>query len=608
MCGIVGYVGFREAEPFLMTGLKRLEYRGYDSAGIALNNEGNVEIIKSVGRIDNLESLVALEKPLGKVGMGHSRWATHGKPSNENAHPHSDCSGNIAVIHNGIIENYIEIKERLQCEGHVFVSETDTEVAAHLVESLYKGDLVDAVFCAIKQIKGAYSFVFMAKDEPSKLVAARQQSPLIVGYGEGENFVASDIPALLGYASKVSTLEDGDVAVVTADSIVIYDKDRKEVTREQDEVTLNVEAAEKGGFDHFMIKEIHEQPEAIRRTLVSRIDVEESTVNLDFLNLSDELLQSINKIVIISCGTASYAGQIAKFAFENFARIPTEVDLASEFRYRNPIVDGKTLAIVISQSGETADTLAGLREAKRHGAVILSITNVVNSSVARESDHVFYTWAGPEIAVASTKAYMTQLVSLYLIAIKLGLVRGKIDAQRGKELVAQINEIPEVLKQFIEEKESWIKKFASSLKDAEHVFYMGRGMDYATCLEGALKLKEISYIHSEAYAAGELKHGSIALIDEATPVVALVIHQKEKTLSNILEVKARGAYVIAIGFDCDDDVKKSVDVFIPIPKIDRDLIPMVSIVPLQLLAYYVAVARGTDIDKPRNLAKSVTVE
>lgn len=610
MCGIVGYVGENRALPFLLSGLNKLEYRGYDSSGIAIYNDGKLDVIKAVGRLKELENKIEGMDLCGHVGIGHTRWATHGRPSEVNSHPHTDCKGDIAVIHNGIIENYMSLKSDLEKAGHVFKSETDTEVVAHLVESNYRGDIVDAVRRSIKRLKGAYSLVFVCRQEPEKIVAAKKDSPLIVGFGENENFLASDIPALLGYTRNVVVLQDGDMAVLTKDDIIITDLDGNPVHRDRMKVKWNVEDAQKGGYKYFMSKEIHEQPDAVSKTLTGRIKEDGSGVDMSFLGFERDSIGSIDQIVVIACGTASYAGQVGKFVLEGLARIHTEVDLASEFRYRDPIIGPNTLALVISQSGETADTLAGLREAKKRGAKVLAITNVVDSSVAREADYVFYTWAGPEIAVASTKAYMTQLVSLYLIAIDLAVERGKIENERAFQLVNGIKYIPSKIEEIFRDHEKWMEKFAQRFVDVEEVFFLGRGVDYATCMEGALKLKEISYIHAEAYAAGELKHGTLALVTEKTPVISVLTQPelKDKTLSNLKEVKARGAWVFAVALGEDENISKSVDEIIHIPEVDPILAPMLSVVPLQLFAYYVACVRGNDVDRPRNLAKSVTVE
>jgi len=604
MCGIVGYVGDKDAVPFLLSGLNKLEYRGYDSSGIAVYHNQNLEVIKAVGRLKQLEEKIKKIQITTNIGIGHTRWATHGKPSEENSHPHADCKGQIAVVHNGIIENYMSLKEQLQNQGHVFKSETDTEVIAHLIEQNNNGDLIQAVRQTVKQLKGSYALVIISKNDPDKIVAAKKDSPMVIGFGQNQNFVASDIPALLGYTRDIVTLKDGDMAVLTKNNVTITDTEGNLINREHKQIEWNVEDAKKGGYKYYMLKEIHEQPEAVNKTLTGKI--QQDQLDLSFLQIQRE---QIKKITIIACGTASYAGQAGRYVIEKLSRIPTEVDLASEFRYRDPIIDQNTLAIVISQSGETADTLAALREAKKRGAKILAITNVVDSSIARESDYIFYTWAGPEIAVASTKAYMTQLVALYLIAIDLATYKNQITKQRAQELVAQIKIIPEKIQQTLVQ-EKWIERFSQRFTDVSEVFFLGRGVDYATCLEGALKLKEISYIHAEAYAAGELKHGTLALVTEKTPVIAVLTQHelKDKTLSNLKEVKARGACVFAITLGEDSDITKSVDETINIPEIDPLLAPMLTVVPLQLFAYYVACVKGNDVDRPRNLAKSVTVE
>ncbi|MCR4426844.1 MAG: glutamine--fructose-6-phosphate transaminase (isomerizing) [Firmicutes bacterium] len=610
MCGIVGYVGPQAAAPVLIEGLKRLEYRGYDSAGVAVFDGENPVIRKSVGRLTRLEEIVKDSPVLGNVGLGHTRWATHGRPSDTNAHPHTDCGGQIVLVHNGIIENYMEIREQLEALGHRFESETDTEVLAHLVEENYQGDLAAAVRRSLAMVRGSYAIVVMSREEPDRLVAARKDSPLIVGLGDGENLIASDIPALLGHTRQVYVLSDGEQAVVTRDSVTITDPVGNPVKKDVFNVTWDAEMAEKGGYAHFMLKEIHEQPRAIRDTMSGRIDLSRGRVVLRELPLSAEDVRPIERVFIIACGTASYAGQVGRYVIESLARIPTEVDLASEFRYRDPMVGPNTLAIVVSQSGETADTLAGLREAKRKGARVIAITNVVGSSVSREADHVIYTWAGPEIAVASTKAYLTQLVALTLLGIDLGTKKGTLDPDRARSLVASMGLLPGQVESVFATLEERIRNLAREFVHTEHVFFIGRGLDFASSTEGALKLKEISYIHAEAYAAGELKHGTLALVVEGTPVFALVTqdHLKDKMLSNIREVKARDARVIAIAMDGDPDIEKHADEVLRVPRTDPMLAPVLTVVPMQLFAYYAACARGCDVDKPRNLAKSVTVE
>ncbi|NFB16645.1 glutamine--fructose-6-phosphate transaminase (isomerizing) [Clostridium botulinum] len=608
MCGIVGYVGFRKASDVIVDGLSKLEYRGYDSAGIAVNDGKEIEFQKYKGRLnvlsENLES-----KPMeGTIGIGHTRWATHGVPSDVNSHPHLNMDETIAVVHNGIIENYMEIKEWLASEGVKFKSETDTEVIAHLVDHYYEGDLLQAVFKAIKKLRGAYALGVVCKDNPEQLVAVRKDSPLIVGIGENENFIASDVPAILKYTRDVYFLDNGEVVTLEKDKIKIYNEKEEEITKEPFHVMWDVEAASKGGYDHFMIKEINEQPNGIKETLVRRLD-ENGKIKLDDIKLTKEDLDEINKVYIVACGTAYNAGITGRYAIERFAKIAVETDVASEFRYRNPFIDDKTLIIVVSQSGETADTLAVVREGKEKGARVLAITNVVGSSIAREADDVFYTWAGPEVAVASTKAYTTQLVALYMIALDMGIKRGTITEEFYNDIISELKLIPEKVQKILDQHDD-IKEIAKEIKDNEHAFYIGRGLDYNLSLEGSLKIKEISYMHAEAFAAGELKHGTIALIEENTPVVATMTQTDlfEKSISNIKEVKSRGAYVIAITQEGNKEVEQVADKVIYIPRTNDILQSIIAVVPHQLLAYYVAILKDRDVDKPRNLAKSVTVE
>jgi len=608
MCGIVGYIGKNQAVPILIEGLQKLEYRGYDSAGIAIYNNDDVVVRKYKGRLNVLEKHLEEEKIPGYLGIGHTRWATHGEPNDINAHPHTNYTGDIAVVHNGIIENYMRLKEWLIAEGKVFVSETDTEVISHLVDYYYEGDLVDAVQKAITRMEGAYAIGVISRKNPDKLVAARKDSPLVVGVGVGENFIASDIPALLKYTKNVYFLDDGELVILDKDKVTILNEFGKKVEKEIFEVTWDVESAEKGGYQHFMLKEIHEQPKAIKDTLSPRLN-ENNEIVLDDIKLTKEDLDKINKIIIVACGTAAYAGLIGKYAIEKFAKIPVEWDIASEFRYRDPFVDDKTLVIAISQSGETADTLAALREAKNKGARVMAVTNVVGSRISREADDVFYTWAGPEIAVASTKAYITQLIAMYLIALNMGLKRGVLSKERHDEVLTELKVLPEKAEKVLDNKVI-LQELADKQFNNQSVFYIGRGLDDHISKEGSLKLKEISYIHSEAIAAGELKHGTIALIEEGTLVVALATQDYlyDKMLSNIKEVKARGAYVIAIAKESNKEIEKSADVVIYIPDTMDEVTSILSVIPLQLLAYYIAVARGCDVDKPKNLAKSVTVE
>lgn len=605
MCGIMGYIGNNDAVPVILDGLAKLEYRGYDSAGIGTLQNGQIDIQKKKGRLADLITVLG-ELPVSSIGIGHTRWATHGVPSDENAHPHSDCSGRIALVHNGIIENYASLRKELILQGHDFVSETDTEVMVHLIERYYQGSLEDAVRQALAQVHGAFALVIMCSEEPDRLIVAKKDSPLVVGLGEGENYVASDIPAILGRTSQVYIMEDHEFAVLTADEVKITTFDGRPVEKEVFQVTWDAVAAEKGGYEHFMLKEIHEQPEAIRQTLRGRIA--NGIVDLSDMEQSP-LFSDVGKIYIVACGTAYHAGLVGRQAIEKLARIPVETDIASEFRYRDILWNPNDLMIVISQSGETADTLAALREGKRNGIKVLAVTNVVGSSVAREADRVIYTHAGPEIAVASTKAYTTQLVIMYLLALYLAQERGTLDearlAELGRELTQMDGLVEKVLKQ-----EQKIRELAERHVDVQDTFFLGRGFDFAVAMEGALKLKEISYIHAEAYAAGELKHGPLALISDGVPVLTLITqdHLVDKSMSNIKEVKARGAVVIAI---CKENLQEDCqecDEQVLLPNVHPLLAPIVSVVPLQTFAYYMAVLRGADVDKPRNLAKSVTVE
>ena len=609
MCGIVGYVGDRQAAEFLLDGLSKLEYRGYDSAGIAVYDGENIRVEKSVGRLAALRDKIKGNVPMGSLGIGHTRWATHGRPSDVNSHPHTDCHGDFAIVHNGIIENYLSLKEELIAKGHVFKSETDTEVVVHLLEEVYTGDFVAAVRAVLERIEGSYALVFMSRRHPDLLICTKQDNPLIIGLGEGENFIASDIPAIISKTRRTYILADGEVAIVRKDAVEVTNHLGAPVPKKVFEVTWNAEAAEKGGYEHFMLKEIHEQPKAVRDTMSQRITADKKSISFDELAWDADYLNSFNKIYIVACGTAYHAGLVGKYYIEKLARVLVEVDVASEFRYRDPIVDEHTLLIVVSQSGETSDTLAALKESKRRGAKTLAITNVVGSSIAREADQVVYTWAGPEIAVASTKAYTTQLVLFFMLALYMAEIKKSIAAERTAELVAQLHEIPAQVSEILSDVDP-IKTFAKQYGFNEDVFYIGRGLDYAVSLEGALKLKEISYIHAEAYAAGELKHGTLALIVEGVPVIALATQRNvyEKTLSNIKEVKARDAVVIGIAAEGDTELEKYVDHVMHVPASDEFIMPILSVIPLQLLAYYAAITRGCDVDKPRNLAKSVTVE
>lgn len=609
MCGIVGYIGNKEATPILIEGLEKLEYRGYDSAGVAVMTEEGIEIRKCQGRLKNLENLLEEEKLSGTSGIGHTRWATHGEPSDTNSHPHFNQSGTIAVVHNGIIENYLYVKEWLESVGYEFKSETDTEVIAHLIDYNYTGDLVDAVVKSVETLEGSYALGVISQDEPDKLVAIRKDSPLIVGLGDGENFIASDIPAILNHTRDIYMLEDKELVVLTRDGVEITTPEGMKVEKEVFHVTWDAESAEKGGYEHFMIKEIHEQPKAIRDTMNSRIMKDSDDIVIDDIKITKEYLEGISKIFIVACGTAYHAGMVGKYVIEKLARIPVEVDIASEFRYRDPIIDEKTLLIIISQSGETADTMSALRLAKKKGARVLAVTNVVGSSAAREADDVFYTWAGPEIAVASTKAYTTQLISMYILALYFARMNGSMSVEEYREFRDEMLLLPDKVESLIERKEE-LQKFANNNHGHKDMFYIGRGLDGAVSLEGALKLKEISYIHAEAYAAGELKHGPIALIDEDIPVIALATQDEllEKMISNIREVVTRGAKVISFTLEGNSAVEQVSDQVVYMPKTISILTPVLSVIPLQLLSYYVAVHRGCDVDKPKNLAKSVTVE
>lgn len=610
MCGIVGYIGFEDASQFMLDGLSKLEYRGYDSAGIAVIGPNNViKVQKKVGRLANLEGIVKNDPNPGHIGIGHTRWATHGRPSDMNAHPHTDAKGLFAVVHNGIVENYLPIKEELIKKGYEFKSETDTEVVAHLLADLYDGDFEGTVRRVLQRIEGSYSLVILCADDPSRIICTKKDNPLVIGLGKGENFIASDIPAIINHTRDTFIMNDGEVAVVTKDSVRVSDLAGNLINKKVYHVTWNAEAAEKGGFEHFMLKEIYEQPKAIRDTLTGRISKDNKDVIFEELGWEPADVASVNRILITACGTAYHAGLVAKYYIEQLARIPVEVDIASEYRYRDPLTDKNTLAIVISQSGETSDTLAALKEAKRRGARSLAVTNVVGSSIAREADQVIYTWAGPEIAVASTKAYTTQLVALLLLAVYIGKLNGKLDAALAEKILTDLHELPTLCNEIFETVDD-IKAFAKNYGFREDAFFLGRSIDYAVAMEGSLKLKEISYIHAEAYAGGELKHGTLALIEEGVPVIALATQEdvREKMMSNIKEVKARDAVVIGLGLAGDTEISKYVDHTIFVPRSDNFTAPILAVVPLQLLAYYAAITRGTDVDKPRNLAKSVTVE
>lgn len=608
MCGIVGYLGPKNASEVIVDGLSKLEYRGYDSAGVAVCNDGELEIRKFKGRLAVLAEDIEKNEMKGNLGIGHTRWATHGEPSDVNSHPHFNMDKTIAVVHNGIIENYMELKEELKEDGVEFRSETDTEVIAHLVDKYYEGNLLDAVYKTVARLRGAYALGVICKDNEDELVAVRKDSPLVAGVGEGENFIASDIPALLKYTRKVYFLENGEVVHIKGDELKIYDADRNPVEKEIYDVKWDIEAASKGGYDCFMLKEINEQPEGVKNTLERRID-ENGNIVLDGIHLTKEDLDNINRIYIVACGTAYHAGLLGKNALEKYLKVPVITDIASEFRYSDNFVDEHSLVILVSQSGETADTLAVLRDSKAKGAKILAITNVVGSSISREADEVFYTWAGPEIAVASTKAYTTQITSLYMIALNFALEKGTINREEYLSTIEKMKELPEKIQKVLDNQDK-IKETAEKIVSKEHVFFLGRGVDYSLAMEGSLKLKEVSYIHSEAFAAGELKHGTIALIEEGTPVISVATQENlfEKMVSNMQEVKARGAFVASIAQEHNTSVEKVSDEVIYIPNCDDMLVPIVAVVPMQLLAYYVSTMKGLDVDKPRNLAKSVTVE
>ena len=609
MCGIVGFIGNQNAKEVILNGLKSMEYRGYDSAGIAINMKDRIEVRKHVGGIENLEKITRDVEFDGKQGIGHTRWATHGVPATVNAHPHLSQDGEIAIVHNGIIENYAEIKDWLIGEfGVKFASETDSEVIAQLISVYYKGDLHKAVNKAVKKLRGAYAIAVIAHDEPDKIVAVRKDAPLVAGIGKGCNFIASDIPALLKYVREIYLIENNETLVLTKDDIKIYDKDGNEIKRDVYHVTWDADAAEKSGYEHFMIKEIHEQPEVIGETLNRRLD-ENDRIKIDGISLSKEEINQFDKVYIVACGTAYFAGLVGKYLIEKIAKIPVEVDVASEFRYRDPLVDDKTLLIAISQSGETLDTLEALREGKRKGARVLSVVNVVGSSVARESDDVFYTWAGPEISVASTKAYTTQLMCMYILALYMGEAKGSISDEYYNRIISELKSTPEKLQAVLDRKGE-VEALANIFYSRNDIFFIGRGLDSCVSYEGSLKLKEVSYINSLAITAGELKHGTIALVEDDTLIFALASQDFlfEKMLSNIEEVKTRGARVVGIAKKSQNAIQSKADEVIFIPDCADEIAPLLTVVPLQLFAYYVAKRRGTNVDKPKNLAKSVTVE
>jgi glucosamine--fructose-6-phosphate aminotransferase (isomerizing) len=617
MCGIVGYVGEQRAVPIIMDGLKRLEYRGYDSAGVAVyQDDHTLGVRRASGKLRNLEDVLRLDPVDGNYGIGHTRWATHGRPSEENAHPHRDCTGDIVVVHNGIVENFLPLKEQLQKEGHTFKTETDTEVIAHLVEKYFEGNLESAVRCAVKQLRGVFALAVLDRNDPNKIVAAREGPPVVIGLGKGEYFVASDVPAILNHTRDMFFLADGDMAVLTRDGVQLCDFDGRPVNRQVQHVLWDPIMAEKGGYKHFMLKEIFEQPRAIRDTTLGRVGQESGRIFLDEMDITPAQFQAFQQVKIIACGTSWHAALAGKFMIEKLARIPVEVDYGSEFRYRDPIVSSDVLTVVISQSGETADTRAAQWEAKRKGSKSLAICNVVGSMITREASGTIYTHAGPEIGVASTKAFTCQLTALAILALYLAEIRGQIDEECARKFVHELVTIPGKLETILANDRQY-EDLARKLFRANDFLYLGRGIHFPIALEGALKLKEISYIHAEGYPAGEMKHGPNALIDENLPVVVLATHDPtskdsmilyEKTLSNIQEVKAREGKVLAIVTEGDTEVRKVAEDVIEIPGAPDLLVPILEIVPLQLLAYHIAVRRGCDVDQPRNLAKSVTVE
>lgn len=606
MCGIVGYIGNGNTKEIILEGLKALEYRGYDSSGMALISNGEIVVEKKVGKIVNLEESVANKNLPSEIGIGHTRWATHGVPSDKNSHPHYSMDKSIVVVHNGIIENYQDLKKSLEKKGYVFSSDTDTEVISHLIQDYYNGDILDTVSRVIKKLEGSYAIGVLHKNHPDKLICAREHSPLVIGIGEKENFIASDVSALLKYTKDVYYLEDGDIAILKNNSIEIYDEEKNPVTRDKKHIEWSIEQATKCGYPHFMLKEIYEQPEAVIETFKKRVHKNK----VDFSDiLTYEDIKNINKIYIIACGTAYHAGLQGQFALQKIAKLDSSIDIASEFRYSDPFIDKNTMAIFVSQSGETSDTLAAMREAKKKGALTVAITNVVGSTISREADKVIYTMAGPEIAVASTKAYTTQVTIFYLFALYLADLRKTISKENYEKYLDEIKNIPEKIKNILNNT-SEIENAAEYMKNKNNGFYIGRGLDYKIAVEGSLKIKEVSYIHTEAFASGELKHGTIALIEKDIPVVVIATQKSliEKSISNIKEVKARGAYVITVGYDDYDNLKEVSDCFIPIPECDDMFSGFLSIIPLQLLAYYTSIKKGIDVDKPRNLAKSVTVE
>lgn len=612
MCGIVGYIGGDQAAPILLHGLSKLEYRGYDSAGIAIRNEetGNISVVKAKGRLKILSEKTNDGKAVqGTCGIGHTRWATHGEPSENNAHPHCTDDKSVVLVHNGIIENYQELKDKLLKSGYTFYSQTDTEIAVKLVDYYYKktGTPLEAISRAMLRIRGSYAFGIMFHDHPGKIFAARKDSPLIIGKNENGSLIASDVPAILDLTRNVYYIGNHEIAELTQDEIHFYNIDREEIQKEMVEIKWDAEAAEKGGYEHFMLKEIHEQPRAVRDTIGAY--VKEGKIDFAETGLTDENLKDLERIYIVACGSAYHVGMVGKYVIEEIADVPVEVDLASEFRYRNPKLVKNSLVVIVSQSGETADSLAALRLAKERGIPVLGVVNVVGSSIARESDYVLYTYAGPEISVATTKAYSTQLIAMYLLAIQAAQVKGVIDEARCEELITEMETLPDKIQKTLDDKER-IQWFASKYANAKDVFFIGRGIDYAISLEGSLKMKEISYIHSEAYAAGELKHGTISLIEDGILVVGVATQKDlfEKTISNMVEVKSRGAYLMGLTTYGNYNIEDTADFAVYVPNTEEYFTTSVAIIPLQLMGYYVSVAKGLDVDKPRNLAKSVTVE
>ena len=608
MCGIVGYIGERQAAPILLDGLEKLEYRGYDSSGIAVCNDGKINMVKAKGRLKVVSEITHDGATLpGTLGIGHTRWATHGEPSDVNAHPHMNKDGSIVVVHNGIIENYLKLKNRLIEKGYEFISDTDTEVVAHMLDNYYDGNPLRTIAKVMHRMEGSYALGIIFNDHPDELYAVRKDSPLIVGKAEDGNLIASDVPAILKYTRDVYFIENEEIVKLTEDNIEFFNVDEEPIEKKSVKIDWDVHAAEKGGYEHFMLKEMYEQPKAIADTLSPRI--QDGKIEIEELGMTDEDIRAIKKINIVACGSAYHAGLTGKYVMEGMARIPVEVDMASEFRYRDPIIEEGTLVVIISQSGETADSLAALREAKQKGAKVLGIVNVVGSSIARESDSVMYTWAGPEIAVATTKAYSCQLIALYLLAVKFARAKEKITDTQMAELIEDLKKIPDQVEMLLGNQEK-IQKFANRYLAAKDVFFIGRGIDYAISMEGSLKLKEISYIHSEAYAAGELKHGTISLVEEGTLVAAVLTQEDlyKKMISNMVEVRSRGAFVLAVTQEGNDEVTKASDYVIYIPNTNKYFTNSLAIIPLQLFGYYIGVGRGCDVDKPRNLAKSVTVE